>query len=60
MTQIIPDYLRDHSFGDLDTPAIGAAFVINRALGVHHFGRKTPLIPRPGDEVTLYASTSSD
>ncbi len=60
MTQIIPDYLRDHSFGDLDTPAIGAAFVINRALGGHHFGRKTPLIPRPGDEVTLYASTSSD
>ena len=59
MTTEIPESLRDHSFGDLDTPSIGAAFLMDRALGVHHFGRKSPLVPKPGDAVTLYAYTSS-
>ncbi|MEL7645965.1 MAG: alpha-amylase family glycosyl hydrolase [Anaerolineaceae bacterium] len=60
MTNNIPEYLRDHSFGDLDTPSIGAQFLIKRVRGVHHFGQKTPLVPKPNDVVTLYAYTSSD
>lgn len=60
MNQIIPEYLRDHSFGDLDDPSVSVPFLIKRLRGVHHFGRKKPLVPRPGEAVTIYASTSSD
>jgi len=56
----IPEYLRDHTFGDLDDLSVGAPFLSERLRGVHHFGRKTPLVPKPGEAVTLYAYTSSD
>ncbi len=60
MTRKLPKYLRDHSFGDLDDPSISAPFLSKRSRGVHHFGRKTPLIPKPEEAVTLYVETSSD
>jgi len=60
MNSRIPESLRDHSFGDLDDPAKGGPFLIKRTRGVHHFGRKTPLVPKPGEAVTLFAYTSSD
>lgn len=59
MTNHIPKSLRDHTFGDLDVTSKGAPFQINRTRGVHHFARKNPLVPRPGDAVTLFATTSS-
>ncbi len=60
MTRKLPKYLRDHSFGDLDDPSISAPFLSKSSRGVHHFGRKTPLIPKPEEAVTLYVETSSD
>ena len=55
----IPEYLSDHTFGELDDLSVGAPFLRERLRGVHHFGRKTPLVPKPGEAVTLYAYTSS-
>ena len=51
---------RDHTFGDLDDPIIGAAYQLKRYKGVHHYGKKRPLRPKPGEPVSLFATTSSE
>ena len=60
MHSSIPETLRDHTFGDLDDPVIGAAYQRKRNIGVHHYGQKSPLKPKPGEIVELFATTSSE
>jgi len=60
MPSTIPTSLLDHTFGDLDDPARGAAYQLKRSQGIHHFGHKNPLRPKPNEAVTLDATTSSD
>jgi len=55
-----PDSLRDHTFGDLDDPAKGAAYQLARSRGIHHFGNKRPLCPKPGERVELVATTTTE
>lgn len=50
----------DHLFGDIDLPENGYAWHKKRWTGVHHYGRKSPLNPRPGEDVELLVSTSSE
>ena len=60
MHSSIPESLRDHTFGDLDDPIIGAAYQLKRHKGVHHYEKKRPLRPKPGEPVSLFATTSSE
>jgi cyclomaltodextrinase len=50
----------DHLFGDIDLPEKGYARHKTRWTGVHHYGNKKPLNPKPGDRVELLAYTSSE
>lgn len=54
------DLTVDHIFGDINLPKKGAAFVIKRLKGVHHWSAKCPAIPRPDQAVTLTFTTSAD
>lgn len=56
----IANPLRDHTFGDLDDPVIGATYQRKRNIGVHHYGQKSPLKPKPGEQVRLVATTSTE
>jgi len=60
MQNSIPKSLRDHTFGDMDDPIIGTAYQLKRHKGVHHYGKKRPLRPKPGEPVSLFATTSSE
>ena len=50
----------DHIFGDLDLLENSAPWQVKRLSGVHHYNRKNPCNPRPGDEVRLVVSTSDE
>ncbi len=60
MQSYLFESLRDHTFGDLDDPHIGAVYQQKRHQGVHHYGQKRPLRPKPGEPVSLSATTSSE
>lgn len=57
MQSYLFESLRDHTFGDLDDPIIGAAYQRKRNTGVHHYGQKCPLMPKPDEQVQLVATT---
>ncbi len=50
----------DHIFGDLDQPENSVAWLNERSRGVRHHHRRSPRRPLPGEEVTLWVSTSAD
>jgi cyclomaltodextrinase len=60
MQSYLFESLRDHTFGDLDDPTIGAAYQRKRNTGVHHYGQKRPLQPKPDEQVQLVATTSTE
>ena len=60
MQSYLFESLRDHTFGDLDDPIIGAVYQQNRHQGVHHYGQKRPLQPKLDEQVQLVATTSTE
>ncbi|MGV8048845.1 MAG: alpha-amylase family glycosyl hydrolase [Anaerolineaceae bacterium] len=58
MAPYIP--LADHIFGNLDTYSNGAKYLLEKTRGVHHQACKVPVLPKPDEAVTLFATTSSD
>ena len=55
----IIDVYADHIFGDLEQPQNAAVWLRKMRLGLYHGNRKTPLNPRPGDDVHLSVTTAA-
>lgn len=51
------DIYADHIFGDLEQPKNAAQWIRKKHTGVYHGNWKTPLNPRPGDEVKLHVTS---
>lgn len=60
MAKIGQGILPDRIFGGLGQPDYTAGWMINRLMGVHHYGQKTPAIPKPNERVQLTVTVSAD
>lgn len=50
---------QDYIFGELNRPQFAAPWIKESLSGVRHYSRKTPLVPRPGEAVTLKVTTDA-
>ncbi len=50
----------DHIFGDLDQAKNAGKWLVERYKGVHHYHQCSPENPEPGDEIRLFATTTSE
>lgn len=48
----------EHIFGAIDQPQNAALWLKDRLTGLHHYSRKAPLTPMPGEEVELTVTAS--
>jgi len=60
MAKIEKKILPDRIFGELGQPDYTAGWMINRLKGVHHYGQKSPVIPKPNERVQLTVTVTAD